>query len=650
MSDHLSRRRVAELPRIPLKGSLDLTYRCNNDCRHCWLRLPPDSKAADEEMSLSEVVDLVDAAREMGCGHWSISGGEPMLRPDFEEIFSHITEKGATYTLNTNGTLITPAIARLMKRKGSKLVALYGATAEVHDRITRNPGSFDATMEGIAHLREAGAGFTMQVIPMRDNYHQHDEMVRLAGSLSRSWRIGAPWLWLSAGGDPGKNREIAAQRLEPCEVVRLDEPDLGFEEWVDANMIETCRREPGDDRLYAACIRSRRDFHVDAAGRMSFCVFVKDPTLRYDLRKGSFREAWEDFIPSLSDKVRGSREYLENCGACEARRDCRWCAVYGYLEHRDHSRRVDYLCRAARTNRVFKEEWARTHRRFFDIAGITVRVESDLAFREDSFAPKFKLFEVPGPGDDVVSLRHHFSLPDLDVRDLGRQVYRRTPWAIYQKGDAWIYLGIVPSPGDPRLQRVVVFNRDHTRAHIHNPDDGIFKGGRLDSLTMFASDQILIARVLAERKGCILHSAGIILNGKGLVFAGHSEAGKSTMIKLMRDRAEVLCDDRNIVRRGPDGFRVHGTWNHGEIPEVSHSSAPLRAILFIEKAPDNKLIPIEGKVMKVAKFLEFVVKPLVTADWWERVISLAEDVAAEIPFYVLHCDRSGRVADLLEEL
>ena len=78
-----------------------------------------------------------------------------MLRPDFAEIFAFVTGRAASYMLNTNGTLITPAIARMLKKKGSKLVALYGATAEVHDRVTRTPGSFVALARGIAYLREA---------------------------------------------------------------------------------------------------------------------------------------------------------------------------------------------------------------------------------------------------------------------------------------------------------------------------------------------------------------------------------------------------------------------------------------------------------------------------------------------------------------
>ena len=143
-----------------------------------------------------------------------VSGGEPMLRADFAEIFDYMTKNSLTYTLNTNGTLITPKLTKLLKRKGIKLIALYGANAGVHDHITRRSGSFEELMRGVAYLKEAGAGFTVQIVPMRDNYHQYQEMIKLAESLSPSWRLGAAWLYLSAHGDEAKNHEIIQQCQE----------------------------------------------------------------------------------------------------------------------------------------------------------------------------------------------------------------------------------------------------------------------------------------------------------------------------------------------------------------------------------------------------------------------------------------------------
>ena len=222
MQSYLTTHSDATLPSLPLEGDIDLTYRCNCNCRHCWVRLPADHPAGKRELSFEEIVRMTAEARAMGCRRWSISGGEPLLRPDFAEIFALLTHRSLPYSLNTNGTLITPAIARLLTRKGATLVALYGATEATHDHITRTPGSFAAVMQGFAYLREAKAGFIVQIIPLRDNYHELDAMIRLALSLSPSYRLGAPWLYLSASRNAARNREIARQRLDPADAIPLD--------------------------------------------------------------------------------------------------------------------------------------------------------------------------------------------------------------------------------------------------------------------------------------------------------------------------------------------------------------------------------------------------------------------------------------------
>ena len=650
MSRFVSRRRVEALPRLPLGGSLDLTYRCNNDCRHCWLRLAPGAEEARGELGLDEVRRLVDEARDAGCRHWTVSGGEPMLRPDFAEVFAYIAERAASYTLNTNGTLITPALARLMRRPGAKLVALYGATAETHDRVTRTPGSFAALERGVALLREAGACFTVQVVPMRTNFPEYPAMARLAESWSPSWRIGATWLFLAADGDPARNRDIAAERLEPAEVLELDRPQ-GAEVGLDDDDGAVCPASPAGG-LYAQCLAGRRDFHIDPYGGLSFCGLIKDPALRLDLRRLSFREAWEEGLPALAGKAAPGPKYMENCGSCELRKDCRWCPVYAYLEHRDHEAKVEYLCALAGAEKEVRAAWAAGHRRDYRVAGLDVRVEADLPIAETTFQPKFELFRVRDGlgGGDGLSIRHHFALPRLEGANLGREVYRRPPWAVYRRDGAWVYVGIYPDPADERVHRVIVFNDDHTRARVFHPSPDLFLAGGLDSLLLLSSDQIALARLLPFRDGAFVHAAGVVMNGRGLLFAGPSEAGKSTVVKMLRGKAAVLCDDRMIIRKDRPGFRIHGTWSHGEIPEVSPASAPAAALLFLRQARENRLARMTDPKAALRALLPRLVRPLVTADWWELVLALAGDIVAGVPCYEMFFDRSGRIVDALEEL
>ncbi len=118
MNKYVKYQTSIKTPRLPRNGSLDLTYRCNNNCRHCWLRIPPQSSMRDKELASDDIKGIAEAARRMGCQQWCISGGEPMLRSDFVEIFDYISSRSLSYSLNTNGTLITPEIAELMRRIG----------------------------------------------------------------------------------------------------------------------------------------------------------------------------------------------------------------------------------------------------------------------------------------------------------------------------------------------------------------------------------------------------------------------------------------------------------------------------------------------------------------------------------------------------
>jgi hypothetical protein len=325
------------------------------------------------------------------------------------------------------------------------------------------------------------------------------------------------------------------------------------------------------------------------------------------------------------------------------------------------------------------------HRRYYQIGGITIQVEADLPINEDTFNSKFKRFEVGGPGKDTISIRHYFSLPPVMSMQLGKPVYRQTPWVVYRRENAWSYVGTSESRAYPwipfrdrlwgrrpssshgaspgphgwgesaqgalsakDIYQIAVFSPDHGEGWIYHKREEPFRRGNLHSVSLLPTDQIVLGRVLAEREGCYLHAGGAAFHGKGLLFVGHAGAGKSTVVAMLRDKAEIFSDDRTIVRRWNGGFRIHGTWSHGDFKEVSPKSAPLAGILFLRQAQKNQLLSLNTGQEIIRELLACLIKPLLTADWWNKMLVLMGDLAQRVPCYSLRFDKSGGIADLLE--
>lgn len=285
--------------------------------------------------------------------------------------------------------------------------------------------------------------------------------------------------------------------------------------------------------------------------------------------------------------------------------------------------------------------------RYFFCGGIHICVESDIPMDNQTFHEKFDSFRAEGPADDTVSIHHHFGLPDLEGKELGKLVYSKPPWSIYRSESSWIYLGISPTEGEKKLHKVAVFNEEHTQGNIYNSfnSETMFREGGLDSLTMFPTDQILFTRLIADRGGCFLHSAGLAIDGHGVLFVGHSGAGKSTTCNLFRERAKILCDDRNILRPSDEGWRVYGTWNHGDVPDVSSCDVPLKAIMFINQAKNNEIEEITSHKEKMTLLLENLITALETKEWWEKELDVLERIAREVPCYRMCFDKSGAIVN-----
>lgn len=282
----------------------------------------------------------------------------------------------------------------------------------------------------------------------------------------------------------------------------------------------------------------------------------------------------------------------------------------------------------------------------FNIGGIMISIQSDLALEEKTFAPKFKLFLSDRRGDDGVIIHHCCGLPK--TKNWGEKVYQRAPWVIYETPSHYIYRMFVD--GDNESLLVAVFNKDHTEGHIYKGKNyiKIFKKGNLTSLLCFPTDQILFARLLADRSGMILHGSGVIFKEKGYLFVGHSDAGKTTLVKIFQDHAKILNDDRMIVRKEDGRFYLYGTPWHGELSLVAPDRVPLKAVFFLNQAEENKVEKAEG-LGAFKRLYGCTIKALVTGRWAKNALDICQALSREVPCYHLYFDKTEGVISTIEK-
>ena len=317
--------------RIPLSGSLDLTHRCNLRCVHCYLS--PNNNAR-EELRTEQWHAILDEITAAGCLNLLITGGEPLVRKDFAELYSHAKTNGMLVTVFTNGTLITERILELFQELPPYEVeiSLYGATAVTYETITGFKGSYQRCIQGIQHLLDRQINLRLKTILMTLNRHEFDAIGNMAKAYGVKFRFDAA-IFPCMNGDP---RPLGL-RVPPEEVVDKEFSDLKrVGEWQD--FFDKFQHVPVTDDLYQ-CGAGRIMFHIDSYGNLSPCVMVN--TIKYDLRNGSFLTGWNEIIPRIRKKTVTTSAV---CGQCEQKLFCGYCPGFFALENGAENVHSSYLC------------------------------------------------------------------------------------------------------------------------------------------------------------------------------------------------------------------------------------------------------------------------------------------------------------------
>jgi len=325
--------------RRPCGGMLEITQRCNNRCRHCYV--PPEEMCAEEDaLSTDFLLRLLDVLVKEECIWLSFTGGEPLIREDFPLVYEAAKRKGFIISVFTNATLITEEIADLFYELPPRIVSvsLYGSTAEVYERVSRVPGSFEAAMVGIRRLKERDLAAHVKTMILRSNLHDMEALRAFAEELGWPFHF-------DTGVNPRLDgtTEVLGERLAPEVAVSIDtDTEERREQWREYYERHGHRDSP---RLYT-CSAGRMSFAVDAFGGLLPCII--DRTHRWQLDEediaGSFRRPfYEEMPPVITQEIEGDFP----CGHCALAALCPTCVGWRSMEAGDPTLPVEWGCQVA---------------------------------------------------------------------------------------------------------------------------------------------------------------------------------------------------------------------------------------------------------------------------------------------------------------
>lgn len=331
--NHISEKAYAK--RIPLIGGLEITHRCNLNCLHCYQKSPSVNRK--EEIAFEKICDILNQISVEGCLFLGLTGGEPLIRKDFLDIYTYVIERGFLTILATNGTLITPSLADHLKeyRPFYVEISLFGASKNTYESITGVSGSYERCIKGINLISERNIPLLLRTPLMSINKKE----IRKIKDFSK--HIGAKFSFdriiiprLNGSKDP------CSLRVTPQEIIEFEvEDDKILKGYNDSWQKRTSQVS---DLLYN-CDGGRTFFRISPDGKLMLCPIKRFPM--YDLMKGNFKEGWNNcFTDILSQKH--SQGY--KCSECPYISICDICPAKSQLENGNQESPIMYFCQIAK--------------------------------------------------------------------------------------------------------------------------------------------------------------------------------------------------------------------------------------------------------------------------------------------------------------
>ena len=331
--------------RIPINASIELLPLCNMNCDMCYVRL---SRAEMEKQGrLRTAEEWLSVARQMRDGgtlFLLLTGGEPLIYPDFRRLYLALRELGFLITINTNGTLIDEDWAAFFGvHKPRRInITLYGADEQAYESLCHYPGGFARVTRGVRLLREQGVEVKLAGSMTPQNVKDLDRLFTVGRELDVPVHIDT--YMMPAERERSLPFDMQA-RLSPEDAARarvrsffLLSGRAGLLEFASKHlwMAEHLPEPELPNRM--TCLAGSCSYTINWQGQMRPCVVMTSPAA--DVFELGFDAAWKK-IRKEADEIILS----DVCAACKMRPLCRTCAASALLETGSYDGVPEYMCR-----------------------------------------------------------------------------------------------------------------------------------------------------------------------------------------------------------------------------------------------------------------------------------------------------------------
>lgn len=348
---------------VPLSGTFELSPVCNFSCRMCYVRKTAKEVAQSPRriLALSDWLRIAREAREAGLLYLLLTGGEPLLWPDFWTLYDELIDMGFLVSINTNGSLIDEkSIAHFRRKPPQQInITLYGASDETYRRLCGVVGVFSRVDRAIRGLLEAGVTVKLNCSLTPENAADLDWIVDYGKERETVLSV-ATYMFPPVRRDPamtGVNARFTPEESAEylMRYLRRQRGEEQYEAYLRSilkgsieppGLDEGCI-DPLDGKI--RCRAGKASFWITWDGWMTPCGMMPEP--KVDLKGASFGDAWK----ALTEAAAALR-LSGVCDKCPNINVCHPCAAVSYAETGAFAGIPTYMCGVTQRMRQIARE------------------------------------------------------------------------------------------------------------------------------------------------------------------------------------------------------------------------------------------------------------------------------------------------------